>query len=293
MSALWRSRHLLGFVCLLSCGCALHQPIAAAPDLLPLPPMAPGAVVMEVVFVTIGPSAEELERQVWRQADEQVLPHAARRQLAAHGLRCGLVGARPPDALLELYQRSQQSVDIPAGNAVVPFENLVHRQRRMQLRHGQRREIMMPRDSVPELQLEIHEGVASTPLRFEQARCLFSIRSFLEADGAVRVELTPEIHHGAARTRWRGDHIQGRWRWLSEQDRRVFPDLLMRASLAPGQTLLVSCPGQGDQLGHHFFTQELIDGTKRKLLLIRLAQTQLDGVFRERQIVEPLVSPPE
>ncbi len=70
-------------------------------------------------------------------------------------------------------------------------------------------------------------------------------------------------------------------------------DLVMSVTLGPGQTLLVSCRGSGEELGHHFFTRTLIDGKKRNLLLIRLAQTQLDGVFRERQIVEPLVSHPE
>ena len=294
MSAVtWRSRHLLGLVCLLGWGCSLRRPDVSPPDPLPLPLMAPGAVVMEIAFVTIDPSAEDLAGQVWQQADEQILPHATRRQLVAHGLRCGLVGARPPEALQELYQRSRQLIDIPAGSAVVPFEDLVRRQRRMQMRHGQRREIMMPGERRPELQLEIHNGADSTPLRFEQARCLLSIRSFLEPDGAVRLELTPEIQHGTERARWRGDHIQGRWRWLSERDRQVFRDLTMQTSLAPGQTLLVSCQGQGEQLGHHFFTQDLIDATKRQLLLIRLAQTQLDGVFRERQLVEPPVSRPE
>ena len=288
-----RSRVLLpvlwGLVC---AGCVLRQPDSAAPDQLPLPLMAPGAVVVEIVFVSIDPAAADLEQELWQQADEQIIPTARRRQLALHGLRCGLVGARPPEALVALYQRSRQSMDVPAGSAVVPFENLVHRQRRMQLRHEQRREIVMPGDPLPELQLELHEE-PPRQLRLQLARGLLAIRGHLQPDGAVRIELTPEIQHGSARPRWRGDHVQGRWQWLSEQQREVLRDLVMSVTLGPGQTLLVSCRGSGEELGHHFFTRTLIDGKKRNLLLIRLAQTQLDGVFRERQIVEPLVSNPE
>ena len=178
MSVLHRSSRLLptllGLAC---CGCAFRQPVSAVPDQLPLPLMAPGAVVVEIVFVSIDPAAEALERQLWQQADEQIVPTASRRQLTAHGLRCGLVGARPPDALVALYQRSRQSMDVPAGSAVVPFENLVHRQRRMQLRHGQRREIVMPGDPVAELQLELHEQ-PPRQLRLTQARGLLSIQLF-------------------------------------------------------------------------------------------------------------------
>ena len=63
-----RSRVLLpvlwGLVC---AGCVLRQPDSAAPDQLPLPLMAPGAVVVEIVFVSIDPAAADLEQALWQQ----------------------------------------------------------------------------------------------------------------------------------------------------------------------------------------------------------------------------------
>jgi hypothetical protein len=52
------------------------------------------------------------------------------------------------------------------------------------------------------------------------------------------------------------------------------------APLRPGQMLVLgSLPERRGTLGHHFFTQKTGGRLEQKLVVIRLSQTQHDGLF--------------
>ena len=61
--------------------------------------------------------------------------------------------------------------------------------------------------------------------------------------------------------------------------RKVYDDMTMTANLQPGSMLILSSlSNRPGSLGHYFFTQN--DARlEQKLLVVRLAQTQHDGLF--------------
>jgi hypothetical protein len=95
----------------------------------------------------------------------------------------------------------------------------------------------------------------------------------------------PEIEHGPPRQRWiPGDG--GDWRLEADRERNVFGGLTLDATLAPGQSFVVTCmPEMDGSLGHSFFTDDYGGTTQQKLVLIRLAQSQLDVLFDTEQIL--------
>jgi len=89
-------------------------------------------------------------------------------------------------------------------------------------------------------------------------------------------------------------HDQPAQRWITEQGMmrldvrrptRTFDDLALTAELTPGAMLVLSSlPNRPGSLGHHFFTEKVDEGRLgQKLLLIRLSQTQHDGLFSPPQ----------
>jgi hypothetical protein len=96
------------------------------------------------------------------------------------------------------------------------------------------------------------------------------------------VDLTPEVHYGEPRARFVGE--QGAIRMEAGRSRRVFDNLAISATLAPGHLLVLSSlPSRPGSLGFNFFTTVTAGRREQKLLVIRLAQTQHDGLFDPEQ----------
>ena len=78
----------------------------------------------------------------------------------------------------------------------------------------------------------------------------------------------------------------------ADRPKRIFDNLTLTTELTPGGMLLLSSlPNRPGSVGHHFFTEKVDEGrVEQKLLIIRLAQTQHDGLFGPPQ---PLKLDPE
>jgi hypothetical protein len=64
------------------------------------------------------------------------------------------------------------------------------------------------------------------------------------------------------------------------RSRRVFDELAVSATVSPGCMLLLSSlPNRPGSVGHSFFTHVEEGKPEQKLLVIRLVQTQHDGLF--------------
>lgn len=257
-------------------GCSAWQPADVELSGLPATRMSDNTVVWEVDAVYATADEAEFHDQLWMTADEQSLPVDLSRRLASNGFRCGLVGMPLPTVL---RQRLDEQKAVPAGSsASLPVSDLTraYPYRRLQARPGQRYEIVGPevREELTALRLE--DGLVCGD-RYPQAECVLALRSLPQNDGRVKLEVTPEIHYGPAR-----QHITGRGGALqveSRRDRKVFDDLRLEADISPGQTLLLTTTRDAKGLGNEFFTQSSGDRRQQKILLIRLAQTQPNGLL--------------
>jgi hypothetical protein len=273
-------------------GCArlIAQPEEQPGGELPPPRMSPDSVVLEVAFVQI-PAVDEVSyEQIWREADEQHFPAELRRDLAANGLRAGIVGQNLPDKLRERLDAAPQNLSSRTEDVTTSDVEINRAPRRIQSRNGQRAKILVSKThaSLPLLLQE--QGYVRGHL-LDQAQCMFALRSYALGDGRVKLDITPEVEHGELRTQWVGS--EGSLMQRVGRERLVFDRLHLEATLHPGQVLLVSTTPEIKGLGEHFFSETAGGTVERTLLLVRVAQTQFDDLFAPDQVVTPLVTPTE
>src|SRR5207237_1221486 len=106
----------------------------------------------------------------------------------------GQTGASPPPALQTLLGLTEE-----VSTSETDEERLM-RGRRMGLRSGQETELLT-NDAVAACRMKFVANGADEELEFHQARCLFRLKPVRQQDGWVRLDFTPEIHHGDARMR--------------------------------------------------------------------------------------------
>jgi hypothetical protein len=224
----------------------------------------------------------EINHDAWREIDETRLSPSIQRELANNGLRAGVIGTRVPEAFNHVLHRgnspAEQAETAAAEETVeVTAEPIVHG-RVQRLRRNQRSEIQAS-EIYASLPLLVSAGRELSGQTYQQAQAIYALRVDPQPDRTVDVELTPEIHHGAARIRWTGGD-DGILRQAPLRDREVFDQLRLRVRLAPGEMLvLTSLPDAGSRLGHYFHTVDSADGPQQKLILIRLAEVPPSDTF--------------
>ncbi|MEN6451296.1 MAG: hypothetical protein ABFC96_12460 [Thermoguttaceae bacterium] len=272
-----RLRAMLLLAVLSLAGCI--TPLSRAKSPLASPQMSPDSVVLEMFFIRVPLGDPVANGKVWEEIDEQPLPPDLRQRLARNGFRAGLLGGQLPEDLAKLLELADKTT--PSGQAEgskveqMDSEPRVVR-RHQQLRTGQRSEIVAS-SIYPELPVLVYTAGQLSGQTYNDAQGVFAAKSFPQPDGRVRLELVPELHYGEPRQRWVGS--QGMMRLDTGRAKQVYDEMAITVDLEPGAMLvLTSLPNRSGSLGHHFFTQT--DGKQeQKLLLIRVAQTQHDGLF--------------
>ena len=243
--------------------------------------MSPDSVVLELAFVDVSEKDD-----IWGEVDEQHLSVELRRKLSQQGLRSGLTGAQLPGWIRDRLeqQKNRVEVDQETGTAVMGDQDSP---RRLQCRSAQVREIEIG-PVREQLVLEADDCEPGAEKTLEDARCRLSVITQAQGDGRVHLMITPEIAHGPPRHRWVGS--DGSFRIHLSQDCERFDDLTISAVLSPGQTFVLTGTDAIPGLGQHFFPmgQRLAD--HRRVLLLRLAQTQLDDLFCPQPTFTPIAT---
>jgi hypothetical protein len=265
-----------------SAGCFWSQPARAKSSLLAAPAMSRDSVALEIFFVRLPHEDLESYDAIWQEIDEQKARQATAQCLAENGFRLGIVGGQLPtrvQQLLDLRAKPQPPPDDPQGltNVVNLDQEETVRIRQLQLRAGKRGEIVASgiHASVP---LLLKENGQVHGQSYEKFQGELAVKSQPLGDGSVKLQLVPEVHYGDPRNRFTG--ADGVMRLEASRPRVVLDQMEIMASLAPGEMLVLSSardrPGS---LGHYFFSDAATGRLERKLLFIRLAQTQTDDLF--------------
>src|SRR4029434_4932726 len=131
----------------------------------------PASVVVESAFAKLPLSDAAAYDEIWQHTDEQAFPTDLRRQWAANGLRCGLLGSQLPPKLRELLDRSGESLLTQAENAADSQSETGRGDRRLQCRSGQRAKVYTAK-LIDSLALLTHEGGTVRGWPLSQAQCL-------------------------------------------------------------------------------------------------------------------------
>jgi hypothetical protein len=263
-----------------STACAPIEPIKSS--VLSVPKLAKNGVVLDVMFVRASLGDSELNQEVWSEIDELHFSPADRRRFEGNGLRAGIISGplpQPIERMLDLKERPSEG-DEPKE---VDEERRASRQRQLRVRPGKRSEIiaMGEGDRIAEMSLLMKDDSGQVKGRtLTNVMGMFAARAYPQGEGGVRLELVPELEHGAAQKRFvPGD---GMFRVEFGPPHEVLEDLRIAATLAPGQMLaLTARPDRVGSLGYRFFTEKQGDATMQKMIIIRLAHSEFDERFSE------------
>jgi len=273
------ARLLLLVLVACAAGCTLLEPGAAGRSPLVDAAPSPDSVGLEIFFARFPISAHQASDELWAEIDEQQIPAELRRRLAENGFRAGVVGARTPDALSRLLTLQEKPPEDAKDHKVSVEAEPTVTLRKLQVRPGRRSEVITSPiyDRLPLLSRESGQVRGRTYIKAEGR---LGVKAFPETDGRVRLELTPELHHGEAQQRWIGS--DGIIRLDTSRPKQVFDELKLTAALSPGQMLVMSCRGdRPGSSGHYFFTEPDSPLLGGKLLVLRLAQRTADDSFAD------------
>ena len=266
-------------------GCASLTHVSKESSILPAPKMSRDAVVVEMLTVEMPLNHPAEEEDMWKEVDELHLPVELRRRLTAAGIRCGIAGNELPLALQALIadvDDDAQVVDEGGKSLSVTRPS----RRRLQCRKGNRHQLLLA-DVQEELSVLWRDQGRVRGATYLDAQPLLVVRAFPQQDGKAKLTLEPQIHHGDARNRWVGR--DGMFLMETSKERRQFEDLTMEVTLSAGEYMLVSSTRENQGLGERLF-QIVGDDRKKKVLILRLAQTQLDDLHGEHTASEPLAT---
>jgi hypothetical protein len=199
-------------------------------------------VVMEAAFVQVSDRLRQPIRELWQKTDEQHLSPEQRREIYANGLRTGTVGNEFPSVLKDALDEQKVTAEQVAQDPS-KLSNPTTSQHRIQCRSGK----------IVQLEAE--------PM----------------ANGLVAVHLTPMVEYGEAKSRPVGK--DGTWQLAIRKDQHQFSHLAMSMEMRAGETVLLSCSEPPQGLGGAFFADSNEPNANCRLVLLRVAQTQRDGLF--------------
>jgi len=272
--------HSLAIVAVLAAGCHNVPERVGKSPLKPLR-MSPDTVVLDVFFVRFPLGDPEPNGPLWDELDETRWPAELRQKLALNGFRVGLVGGPVPPVplskLLELKDKPAPTGAVQEASRTDFTDEPRVSRRHTPLHCGGRAEILAS-GPYEELAALVCTPAGVEGETYKNARTILSAGASLEPDGRVRLKLVPELHYGDPKPSLVGP--PGVLRLEAGQPKRVFHDMTIDTTLRPGQMLVLSSliqrPGS---LGHYFLTQKADGRLQQKLIVIRLSQTQHDGLF--------------
>ncbi len=227
--------------------------------------------MLETCSIVINSAGADRTQEIWQHLDEQFLGSEQRLNLLQNGLRCGTVGSKLPDCILqELSNDTRKANSDPDAISV---EARSERQgQRLRISEG-RETILVTGDTRPEVVILVAEEGKVTGQVYHEAQTVVSLTTRSVGDCDVELTLTPEVHHGPNRQKIVGG--DGTLRMESSRERDIFSELTIRVRLTPGQSVVLSSIGPEASLGGRFFGGD----DRRKLLFIRLASSNHDRLF--------------
>jgi hypothetical protein len=148
-------------------------------------------------MATIRERAAGFDALPWERMDTTVLDPAARRRLAANGLRAGRVSTLDLEQLTNDGEVDESLRLLQEADVLSDFE---HERHTFTCRPGQSHALAVRRQYPGELATLIHsdhQGVTGKTL--ERPQFTFRMRTVRLDDGRLMVRLVPEIQHGQAR----------------------------------------------------------------------------------------------
>ncbi len=235
-----------------------------------LPPLqsASDALRLDVVIADRRADDPLIGSLLWQEIDQVgAVSTETRELLLENGCLVGHAAAAPPPPLLKLFGVSPE---IDGGDSLqgrLPRPKITGRTYSVQ--SGTESEIQIS-DLWPECDLHVADSDRTRQLQLKQARCVMRLKPIRLQDGWVRVEFTPEIHHGEMKMRHLPTDELG-WALKSAQNVEQCYSQRFAVTLNVGESAVVTAAPQSEEtLGDRFFRREQEGELRQRVLIVRL-----------------------
>ncbi len=251
-----------------------YKPKGASP-LVPLE-LADDSAELEILFVRFPAGDPDCNGALWSDVDEQALPAPVRAELAANGLRAGVVGGQTPRVLAGKIAAAEDHSTPATAAARLETEPAVRRSR-MQIHRGQPGTVVTS-GAYDQLPLLVRDDGQVRGETYKNAQGEFVIEADPQDDRRVKLSLVPQWQFGESRQEFVGEN--GVFRVQAGKPKKTFGKLKFDVTLGPNQMLLItSLTDRKGSLGHYLFTEPTGGHLDQKLLVIRLADTKSTDLF--------------
>ena len=279
----------LSFLTFLVVGCASWREVFRGQNeeeptsVLQKSQMSPDSVVLEISVISIPSRKSDYLSRLFEFLDVTKIELEQRMRWDRNGLRVATSGTTLPiefESILENEIKSEEDENSNFGAKLAP-------RRRIQARSGKTFRIATKTVQPVLTWFSIEADGYRVGGSKTSAQTEFKVRSFSQGDGSVKLMVTPEIFYGEPKQVVTTSSSS--FRYEMKRDSIQFPDLRLETKLALGESLVFSSntdhqPQFG--LGRTFFRLD----DNRKIIVIRLAQSQKDDLFDSNQMSQALES---
>ena len=255
------------------CGVMLTTAAVSTPQsILKAVRTPPDRVTVEVAQVRVPEDDKQLAAELWQAADEQRIELEIRNRLVSNGFRVGVISGIIPDALARALNLQSESKGDENEQVITDDSAAAKVTRRvMQLKRREPASIQCS-DVHSSLNLLLNTDSGVQGKSYSEVQGVYSLRAESVPGQKVRVQLVPELQFGELRNRYAGSE-QGMIMFTPSRERKVFDDMKIIATLAPGEILLITgVPDTAGSLGSAFHSRRIGDVAEQKLVMVRVVQ---------------------
>lgn len=293
-------------------GCAKwDQPPKKSGLVLPKGRVAADAVGIELGVAQLDSTQTETFEEFWTDLDQQELPLELRKRLDQNGIRAAIMSPSPPAILRALLEPKPIKLDeLTELEKQLHEEGLLRKKNRMithervSNREGQVRSVTIS-DHHPEASWIVRNGDKQTVGFGKSVQGLFSVTTYPQGDGSVRLVVQPEIRHGESRHRIgvvEHSFLMSRSQAVTKVD-----DLKFDVTLRPGETMVLAPTSDIAEMGKLLFGNSVASEAggaphnasianpttlTHRILMVRVMHTQMDDLFSDSNLVEKLTTTP-
>jgi hypothetical protein len=246
-----------GMLLIVLCGCASERPAQSTSLIDRLRgmggPTGPDAVFIEFAVIERPAGSTAVNRDVWANVDEQILPAETRALMSENALRAGVTGGMLSSDLESMIANPKSAIG--------------RRQRRLYVNNPA---VLTLNGPVPQAEYQVRRSFDDQPatVKFEQAKFSISMTPSHASDGRITLRCVPEMEYQDKKS-WLPTGAVGPG-WLANRPGERYDSMAWEVTLTPREFLVIGTHNErSNWLGNQIFGGQQESGKIQRLLIVR------------------------
>jgi hypothetical protein len=219
-------------------------------------PIGPDVVQVELVLLERPLNDRYINDELWRQADEQVVPLENKALLEENGFRVGQLGGLTPGEL--------QTLLTTRGSGTDPRLLFIRAGKPQSLPLGPPRALC---------RFQVWQRGRPEQVRLADAQAALELVPSITNDGRLRLRFVPQVEYGRSRLEMNPAEDNAGLVLQQQKPRRTYPGLAWEVVLAPNQYLIAGTRmDRPESLGYQCFFRPVESRPVQRLLVLRASR---------------------